>query len=138
MKTSLHVVLALGALCATEESAVAAVTEWYARPSDVELRRKLTPVQYAVTQQSATGRRSRVVCSTVSTVASLSFIPAEKMTDEVYGKYLLPLGKAKENYLAAGCFWGTDPLRGVLETGGLLITTDRHLLALPLIMTRTY
>ena len=26
----------------------------------------------------------------------------------------------------------------VLETGGLLITTDRHLLALPLIMAKTY
>ena len=27
---------------------------------------------------------------------------------------------------------------GVLETGGLLITTDRHLLALPLIMAKAY
>ena len=201
MKASLHVALALGALCAAEEPVAAVAVERYARPSDAELRRKLTPVQYAVTQKSATERphdnayvgefrpglyvdvttgeplflstdkfesgcgwpafskpiakeviterrdeshgmvrtevRSRCGDAHLGHVfrdgpkesgglrycinsASLRFIPAEKMTDEGYGKYLLPLGKAKEIYLAGGCFWGTEHyfkmIAGVVDT----------------------
>jgi peptide methionine sulfoxide reductase msrA/msrB len=54
MKAPLHVALAIGVMCAAEETAGAAVAERYARPSDAELRRKLTPLQYAVTQKAAT------------------------------------------------------------------------------------
>ena len=184
MKTPLPALLALGVMCAAEETAGTAVAERYARPSDAELRRKLTPLQYAVTQKAATERphdnayvgefrpglyvdvttgeplflstdkfesgcgwpafskpiakeavtehrdeshgmvrtevRSRCGNAHLGHVfrdgpeksgglrycinsASLRFIPAEKMTDEGYGKYLLPLGKAKEIYLAGGC-----------------------------------
>ena len=80
MKTPLPALLALGVMCAAEKTAGTAVAERYARPSDAELRRKLTPLQYAVTQKAAT----------------------ERPHDNA-----LPLGKAKEIYLAGGCFWGT-------------------------------
>ena len=93
MFVSLHVALAIGVMCAAEETAGAAVTERYARPSDAELRRKLTPLQYAVTQKAAT----------------------ERPHDNA-----LPLGKAKEIYLAGGCFWGTEHyfkmIAGVVDT----------------------
>ena len=93
MKTPLPALLALGALCAADETAGAVVAERCARPSDAELRRKLTPVQYAVTQQAAT----------------------ERPHDNA-----LPLGKAKEIYLAGGCFWGTEHyfkmIAGVVDT----------------------
>ena len=201
MKTPLPAILALGVMCAAEETAGTAVAERYARPSDAELRRKLTPLQYAVTQKAATERphdnayvgefrpglyvdvttgeplflstdkfesgcgwpafskpiakeavtehrdeshgmvrtevRSRCGNAHLGHVfrdgpkasdglrycinsASLRFIPAEKMTDDGYGKYLLPLGKAKEIYLAGGCFWGTEHyfkmIAGVVDT----------------------
>ena len=50
MKTPLPALLALGVICAAEEAAGTAVVERYVRPSDAELRRKLTPLQYAVTR----------------------------------------------------------------------------------------
>ena len=56
MKTPLPAILALGVMCAAEETAGAAVAERYTRPSDAELRRRLTPLQYAVTQRAATER----------------------------------------------------------------------------------
>ena len=176
-------------------------SERYVRPGDEELRKKLTPLQYAVTQKAATERpyaneyvgefrpgiyvdvttgeplflsadkfesgcgwpafskpiakevvtehrdesygmirtevRSRCGNAHLGHVfadgpresgglrycinsASLRFIPAEKMADAGYGKYLLPLGKAKEIYLAGGCFWGMEhyfkQVAGVLDT----------------------
>ena len=175
--------------------------ERYVRPGDEELRKKLTPLQYAVTQKAATERpyaneyvgefrpgiyvdvttgeplflstdkfesgcgwpafskpiakevvtehrdeshgmirtevRSRCGNAHLGHVfadgpqesgglrycinsASLRFIPAAEMADAGYGKYLLPLGKAKEIYLAGGCFWGMEhyfkQVAGVLDT----------------------
>ena len=183
MKTPLPALLALGVICAAEETAGAAVAERYARPSDAELRRRLTPLQYAVTQRAATERPhdnayvgefrpglyvdvttgeplflstdkfesgcgwpafSKPIAKEAVTEhrdeshgmvrtevrsrcgnAHLGHVfrdgpPAEKMTDEGYGKYLLPLGKAKEIYLAGGCFWGTEHyfkmIAGVVDT----------------------
>ena len=93
MKTPLPALLALGVICAAEEAAGTAVVERYVRPSDAEPRRKLTPLQYAVTQKAAT----------------------ERPHDNA-----LPLGKAKEIYLAGGCFWGTEHyfkmIAGVVDT----------------------
>ena len=52
--------------------------------------------------------------------AALRFVPAEKMKEEGYGKYLLLLGNAKVIFLAGGCFWGTEHylkmIDGVVDT----------------------
>ena len=64
----------------------------------------------------------------------VTVLPVMRKTGEFYARVFSFL-KSAGTPIPTNDIWIAA---GVLETGGLLITTDRHLLALPLIMAKSY
>ena len=64
----------------------------------------------------------------------VAVLPVTRKTGEFYARVFTFL-KTAGTPIPANDIWIAA---GALETGGLLITSDRHLLSMPLIMTKTF
>ena len=79
-------------------------------------------------------RATREAFTSFLEMEQVAVLPVIRKTGEFYARIFSFL-KSVGTPIPTNDIWIAA---GVLETGGLLITADRHLLALPLIMTKTY
>ena len=79
-------------------------------------------------------RATREAFASFLEMEQVAVLPVMRKTGEFYARIYSFL-KSAGTPIPTNDIWIAA---GVLETGGLLITTDRHLLALPLIMAKDY
>ena len=79
-------------------------------------------------------RATREAFASFLEMEQVAVLPVIRKTGEYYARIYSFL-KSAGTPIPTNDIWIAA---GVLETGGLLITTDRHLLALPLIMAKAY
>ena len=79
-------------------------------------------------------RATREAFASFLEMEQVAVLPVIRKTGEFYARIYSFL-KSAGTPIPTNDIWITA---AVLETGGLLITTDRHLLALPLIRTKAY
>ena len=79
-------------------------------------------------------RATREAFASFLEMEQVAVLPVIRKTGEFYARIYSFL-KSAGTPIPTNDIWIAA---GVLETGGLLITTDRHLLALPLIRTKAY
>lgn len=79
-------------------------------------------------------RATREAFASFLEMEQVAVLPVIRKTGEFYARIYSFL-KSAGTPIPTNDIWIAA---GVLETGGLLITTDRHLLALPLIMAKAY
>jgi len=79
-------------------------------------------------------RATREAFASFLEMEQVAVLPVMRKTGEFYARIYSFL-KSAGTPIPTNDIWIAA---GVLETGGLLITTDRHLLALPLIMAKAY
>ena len=79
-------------------------------------------------------RATREAFASFLEMEQVAVLPVIRKTGEFYARIYSFL-KSAGTPIPTNDIWIAA---GVLETGGLLITTDRHLLALPLIMAKDY
>ena len=79
-------------------------------------------------------RATREAFAAFLEMEQVAVLPVMRKTGEFYARVFSFL-KSAGTPIPTNDIWIAA---GVLETGGLLITADKHLLAVPLIMTRTY